>query len=145
MTRTVKTAVLWALAGGFAFWLPLVLLGAIDRTTVDPGLLAMNLWPVAGLLLLSGIAWARRGIRRRWGWVLAGIYALGPSMMLLTAALTTAPAPRLPGDWLIELFICLFPPMTLWLAVLSGSIFSVLLATALVSLFWWLSRRREAV
>ena len=139
MRPSAKRAASWIVAGGLAYWLPylVVEMAAPSQDSVW----AINLVPVAGLVVLAAVTWLRRRRAPSWGWVLAGIYILGPSAMLLAARLSTPPASGVPGQWLMLTLICLFPPMTLWLATLNGAIFSLLIVSAVLG--GWLGYRSD--
>ncbi len=140
MRPSLAHAVRWIAAGGVAYWLPFVFLAA--AVPLRPNLLVLNLAPVAGLIVLALVVWFRQKRTPRWGWVLAGIYILGPSAMLLANALTAGPTPSAgAGDWMLVLLICLFPPMTLWLATLNLIIFQLVVVT--VALIAWEAYRRS--
>jgi hypothetical protein len=127
----VKRRFYWVVVGGLAFWVPVVAAGAILRD--QTGLLSLNLPPLIALSIVGLESWIR-GRKAQWGWVLLGIYILGPAAMLLPSSFGLGHAPPRPGDTLFLVAFCLFPPMTLWLAVLNGTIFSVLLATVALPL-----------
>ncbi len=137
---SVRHAFVWIVAGGAAFWLPFVLLSA---AVPDPSVLAINTCPLLGLLLLHLATWRRKGAAPRWGWVLVGIYVLGPALQLLAWSLTSPPPPRgQPGDWVWVVLVSVLPPMTLWLATLDAVIFAVVIASA--GLAWLAYRQRRA-
>jgi hypothetical protein len=124
----------WVVVGGFAFWLPTVVLSAIYRWNVST--ITLNLASLVGIALVALIAWVAAKRVPRWGWVLAGVYILGPTAMFVAAAFARIPpTTNLPGDWIWRVMFCLFPPMTLWMATLDGMIFSVLLVTIALPLF----------
>ncbi len=127
----MKNNILWAIAGGAAFWLPAVTLSAIFRWNV--GMIALNVASLVGLAVLA-LAWRIWDkVGPRWGWVLVGIYVLGPAAMLVAAEFSRLPnSVTLPGDWVWWVVFCFLPPMTLWMATLNGMIFSVLLATGVL-------------
>jgi hypothetical protein len=118
--------------GGLAFWAPAVLLSAIYKWDVST--LALNLASVASLALVSLISWIIRKRMPKWGWVLAGVYILGPTAILAASAFSRFPSssPGLPGDPLRLIVLCLIPPVTLWFATLNGMIFSVLFVTLIL-------------
>jgi len=120
---------LYSLAlGGLAFWMPFVLFSAMYKWSVS--MLALNFASVAGLALFSLISWIIRKRMPKWGWALAGVYVLGPTAMLASAAFTRIPSSTSSsGHWVWFVTFCLLPPMTLWLALLNGMIFSVLFVT----------------
>lgn len=117
----------WIAVGGFAFWLPVILLSAIDPWNVT--VLALNSASLTGLVVTS---LATRIIHRstpRWGWILAGVYIFGPTAIFIAASFSLTPHSRSFREWIWLILFCLFPPMTLWLATLDGMIFSVLVVT----------------
>lgn len=61
---------------------------------------------------------------------------LAPSLILHVPS-----SPWIPGESLWMVLFCLFPPMTLWMAVLNGMIFSVLIATVTLPLLAVYPRR----
>ena len=136
MTPPVKRAIVWSLAGGAAFWLPFVALAA---AAPNPTVLVVNLCPLAGLVLLGVVVRSGTGGAPSWGWVLAGIYLLGPALQLLPFSLTSPPSW---SDWEWVVLVSIFPPMTLWLATLDGVLFAVLIAS--VGLAWLTYRQWRA-
>lgn len=121
----------WIVAGGLAFWLPVYLAAAISGG--HAATVSLNLAPTAGLLALAGIYWRRHRTRPSWGWVLAGIYILGPTLILAPGGVRAGTQGiGFQGGWLDLLM--LLPPMTLWLALLNGTIFSLLGATVVLPL-----------
>jgi hypothetical protein len=124
----MKSRLYWIAVGGLSFWLPTIVVSAALHQDVDPW--TLNLLSLAGVTLLGAASWIGTKHLPRWGWVLAGIYILGPVCMLAPSVFLHVPSsPHVPGEntWLF--LFCLFPPMTLWMAVLNGRIFSVLIAT----------------
>jgi hypothetical protein len=127
----MRSALFWIAVGGLSFWLPFIVVGAAQPDNANVVLL--NIAPLAGLILLGAISWIYTKAFPKWVWVLAGIYILGPTSMLAPSAFFYGPSsPSIPGENLWLLLVCLFPPMTLWLALLNGMIFSVLIATAIL-------------
>jgi len=130
----VTQKLFWIVVGGLAFWLPTVVLSAIYRWNIST--IALNLASLMGIALVALIAWVAAKRVPRWGWVLAGVYILGPTAMFVAAAFVRIPpTTSLPGDWIWRVMFCLFPPMTLWLAALDGMIVSVILVTIALPLF----------
>ncbi len=114
--------------GGLSFWLPAILVAAALHQNVNT--VVLNVVPLAGVILLGAVSWMSTKHFPKWGWVLAGIYILGPISMLAPSLFVHAPsAVSIPGEKTWMLLFCLFPPMTLWIALLNGMIFSVLIAT----------------
>jgi len=138
--QRVRRAALWSVCGGLAFWLPLVLIDAVFGWRAD--LIPSNLASLAGLGILAGTTRIRR-ITPSWGWILTGIYVLGPAAMLLGGSLTQVPGQHsIPGEARVLVLISLIPPMTLWLALLNGMIFSVLPVTVVLAV---MSGRQQRV
>jgi hypothetical protein len=119
----------WIAVGGLSFWLPAISVGAALHQSVNTVLL--NVVPLAGLIFVGAASWMSTKRFPKWGWVLTGIYILGPISMLAPSLFLHAPSSvSIPGEKFWMLLFCLFPPMTLWMALLNGMIFSVLIATA---------------
>ena len=114
--------------GGLSFWLPAIVVAAALHQ--NENLWTLNVVPLAGVTLLGATSWIATKHLPKWGWVLAGIYILGPVSMLAPSVFLHVPSsPNVPGEGAWMFFFCLFPPMTLWMTVLNGMIFSVLIAT----------------
>jgi len=122
----MKNKLYWIAVGGLSFWLPAILVAAALHQDVNA--IVLNVVSLAGLILLGTVSWIYTKHLPKWGWVLAGIYILGPISMLAPSAFFKAPA-SIPGEKIWLILFCLFPPMTLWMALLNGMIFSVLIAT----------------
>lgn len=138
----MRQAVYAIALGGLAFWIPVVFLAAIYKIAVS--ILVLNVTSVISLAVVCLISWSVQKKMPKWGWVLAGVYILGPSAILAASAFTRIPpSTGRPGDWVWLLIICLLPPMTLWLALLSGTIFSVVFVTLTLSLLLLLPRRDQ--
>ena len=137
----MRNRLYWIVLGGLSFWVPAILISVALHQNVS--LWVLNSVPLVGAALLGAASWAGTKHLPKWGWVLAGIYILGPVSMLAPSLLLHAPAaPNVPGEnvWLI--LFCLFPPMTLWMAVLNGMIFSVLAATVVLPFLAIYNRER---
>jgi hypothetical protein len=125
----MKDRLYWIAVGGLSFWLPATVVAAALHQNMN--LWTLNVVPLAGVTLLGVASWIGTKRLPKWGWVLAGIYVLGPVSMLAPSAFLHVPSsPNVPGENIWMLLFCLFPPMTLWMALLNGMIFSVLIATA---------------
>ena len=124
----MKSRLFWIAVGGLSFWLPAIILNAaLDQKS---NLWTLNVVPLAGVTLLGVASWIGTKHLPKWGWVLAGIYILGPvSMMAPSVFLHDPSSPNVPGENTWMFLFCLFPPMTLWMALLNGMLFSVLIAT----------------
>lgn len=140
--ETMRQALYAIALGGFAFWIPVVFLAAIYKIAVS--VLVLNVASVISLAIVSSISWSIQKKMPKWGWVLAGVYILGPSAISAASAFTRIPpSAGRPGDWVWLLIICLLPPMTLWLALLSGTIFSVIFVTLALPLLLLLPWRDQ--
>lgn len=64
-------------------------------------------------------------------------------MLLPTLFLHSAQSPAIPGEMVLLVLFCLFPPMTVWIAVLNGMIASVLAATIVLVLLAGFRHVRE--
>ena len=124
----MKSRLCWIALGGLSFWLPAIVVNAaLDQKS---NLWTLNVVPLAGVTLLGVANWLATKHLPKWGWVLAGIYILGPvSMMAPSVFLHDPSSPNVPGENTWMFLFCLFPPMTLWMALLNGMLFSVLIAT----------------
>jgi hypothetical protein len=124
----MRDRLFWILAGGLSFWLPAIVVNAaLDQKS---NLWTLNVFPLVGVTLLGVASWIGTKHLPKWGWVLVGIYILGPvSMLAPSVFLHVSSSPNVPGENTWMFLFCLFPPMTLWLALLNGMIVSVLIAT----------------
>ena len=98
----------WIALGAICFWLPSV---------VSVVLVPMGLWglrtaiilPLAGIASLCVASWISTKNAPRWGWILAGIYILGPVAMLARSVVFYfRSSPRVPGDTTFEILLYLF-------------------------------------
>jgi hypothetical protein len=123
----MKSRLYWTLVGGLSFWLPgIAVNAALDQKS---NLWTLNVVPLAGVTLLGAASWVGSKHLPKWGWVLAGIYTLGPVSMLAPLAFARIPSSPVSGGNLILILLCLFPPSTLWFSLLNGMFFSVLMVT----------------
>lgn len=124
----MRNRLCWIAVGGLSFWLPAIVAAAALHQNVN--LWTLNAVPLAGVVLLGAATWIGTKHMPEWGWVLAGIYILGPVAMLAPSVFLHAPSSaNVPGENTWMFLFCLFPPMTFWMAVLNGMMFSVLIAT----------------
>ena len=124
----MRAPLFWIVVGGLSFWLPAI----VNYTVLDQNAswFLSNALSLAGLALLGAATWMVTKQFPKWGWVLAGIYILGPVSMLAPLAFARIPSsPAHSGGNLILVLLCLFPPTTLWFSLLNGMFFSVLIAT----------------
>jgi hypothetical protein len=135
-------ALRWITIGGLSFWLPVIILGTVLRQDEDH-LFTLNVVPLAGVALLGAVSWISTKNLPRWGWVLAGIYTLGPISMLSPSIIHSIihPTASVPGMPIWLWVLLLLPPVTLWMSLLNGLIFSVLIATVVLP---FLPRRRDS-
>lgn len=127
----MRVRLFWIVAGGLSFWLP----AFVDYTFLDQNTswILSNSLSLAGLALLGAATWTVTKQLPEWGWVLAGVYILGPvTMMSPLAFARSTSSPAHSGGNLILVLLCLFPPTTLWFSLMNGMIFSVLIATAIL-------------
>lgn len=123
---------LWLGLGGVFFWAPIIT--AIIATRGEVGILALNLLPFGGLALLRVLS-VCVDILPRWGWALAGVYVFGPAAMFLPSLFSAGSSiAAVPGQALWLVFICAFPPATLWLALLNGTFGAVVIASIAIPL-----------
>ncbi len=122
----MRNKLYWIVIGGLSFWLPVIgiSVATVDRTRV----VAANAVSLVGLFLLGLGYKVSKTETPKWGWVLAGIYILGPISMLAPSLFVQSPK-YIPGEKLWAFLFCLFPPISLWMGLLNGMIFSVLIAT----------------
>jgi|SRR6202142_3552459 len=127
----MRARLFWIVVGGLSFWLPAIVADAVLDQNASWFL--SNALSLAGLALLGVTTWMVTKQFPKWGWVLAGIYILGPVSMLAPLAFGRIPSsPAHSGGNLILVLLCLFPPTTLWFSLLNGMIVSVLIATVIL-------------
>lgn len=118
----------WIIVGGLVFWLPVVLISVVSG--LNANWTVLNITPLVSLALLASLSWIKNKRLPEWGWVLAGIYILGPAAMLIASSFARVqPSASLPDDRLWSIAFGFFPPMTLWMATMDGMILSVLTVT----------------
>ena len=124
----MKNRLYWIAVGRISFWLPAIVVNA--ALNQKSNLWTLNVVPLAGVTVLGLASWIGTKHMPKWGWILAGIYILGPVSMLSPLAFARIPSsPADSGGNLILVLLCLFPPSTLWFSLLNGMLFSVLIAT----------------
>jgi len=111
-----------------------------DRVSV----VALNLAPLAGLAMLDVIRRVRDNEAQKWGWILAGIYVMGPASMQIAGMVAGfSSGTDQSGSWLWFILLCLLPSATFWFATLNGMIVSVLLTTLLLIILAGLEKDRR--
>jgi hypothetical protein len=137
--------VLWAIGGAISFWLPIILVFAVERTNTN--VLIPNLMGMLGFSLCWAI--------RRWVypqerpsiWMLVGLYCFGPVLLSTATTFANGGFAQIHGwtdvRWL--LFACVFPPFQFLLAATSGLWPSLLIVTAFLVCTTAMERRRAAV
>ena len=125
--------------GGLVFWLPAIALAAASREGIS--VVWSNIASMLGLAGLLILDWIYCRWAMRLNWALAGVYILGPISTLTVAWFTGVAPPWRAGGWLFDAVVCLLPPITLWLSLLSGQIFSVLAVTIALPLLEIYRRR----
>jgi hypothetical protein len=137
--------ILWATGGTVSFWLPIILVFAVERANTN--MILANLMATLGFLL----CW----VIRRWFdprgrqaiWMLLGLYLLGP--ILLSTATTFANGgfaqihEWTDVGWL--LFACVFPPVQFLLVATSGLWPSLLFATVILVCVSVMERTRAVI
>lgn len=76
LSNAMKDRLYWIAVGGLSFWLPTMVVAAALHQ--DLSLWTLNLVPLAGLTVLGWATWVATKQLLQWGWVLTGIYILGP-------------------------------------------------------------------
>ncbi len=134
----------WIVVGGLSFWLPTIVVSVALHQNLN--LWMLNVVPLAGVALLGAASWVHAKRLPKWEWILAGIWVLGPVSMLLPSVFFQAlSSPNIPGERTWMILFCLFPPMTLWMAVLNGMIFSVLFVTVVLPCLAMCRRQKRTV
>src|ERR1700735_4819276 len=119
----MKNRLYWIAVGRISFWLPAIVVNA--ALNQKSNLWTLNVVPLAGVTVLGLASWIGTKHMPKWGWILAGIYILGPVSMLSPLAFARIPSsPADSGGNLILVLLCLFPPSTLWFSLLNGMLFS---------------------
>ncbi len=137
--------VLWAIGGAVSFWLPIILVFAVERANTN--MLIANLMGMVGFSLCWAI--------RRWVypqgrqsiWILVGLYFLGPVLLSTATTFANGGFAQIHGwadvRWL--LLACVFPPFQFLLAATSGLWPSLLIVTVFLVCTTAMERRQAAV
>ena len=83
----------WIALGGIFFWLPSVLSVVLIPVGLW-GLRTSIILPLAGIASLCAATWIGTKKAPSWGWILAGIYILGPIAMLARSVVFYLPSSR---------------------------------------------------
>jgi hypothetical protein len=97
----MKSKLFWLVAGGLLFWLPAMWVGVSLHQSASTVL--MNILSLAGLILLGLFSWIYAKHFPRWGWVLAGIYVLGPSLNAGTFSICQAFPCAISSRWNLDI------------------------------------------
>jgi hypothetical protein len=112
----------------YPVWLPALVLAAVFHESVS--VLWSNIVSLLGLVGFVIVNWVYCKRAIGWNWVLAGVYIIGPISLMTIAVFTGATPLSERGERLLfDAVVCLLPPMTAWLSLLSGQLFSVLAVT----------------
>ena len=126
----------WAMGGAVSFWLPIILVFAVERTNAN--MLIANLAAVVGFLACWVILRLFKYEGRRSIWILLGLYFFGPILLSTATTFTNGGFTQIHGwvdiRWL--LLACVFPPIQFLLAATSGLGPSLLIVTVILM---WLS------
>jgi hypothetical protein len=136
----MSSHLMWAAGGALSFWLPVILVFAVERSSVN--LLIANLAAMLGFL----VCWAvRRWIYpdgRQSIWILLGLYFFGPVLLGSATTFANGGFTQIHGwadiRWL--LFASIFPPIQFLLAATTGLWPSLLIVTAI--LIWMSATER---
>jgi len=122
-----------AVAGGFGFWLPVVLLGVLSRSG-NFSIIAANTLPLGSVACVYLIFRRRYTVRRRLLSLslLAGIYAFGPLAIWLTWTSSGGGFGSFKGphDILWLLLFTVLPPFTLYLSTWNGTLVALLVVSS---------------
>ncbi len=124
--------VIWLLSGALSFWLPIIFAFAIDRS--DTRMLVPNVLAVlTASLCYAALRWLYHGERLA-GWMLFGLYVLGPILLCTATSFANGGFSQVRG-WQIAwiLLACIFPPIELLLAGVSGVGPGLLVVTAILA------------
>jgi len=112
--------ILWAVGGAASFWLPIILVFAVERAGTN--IVTANLVAVLGFLFCWAI---RRWVYpqgRQSVWMLIGLYCFGPILLSTATSFANGGFTQIHGwtdvKWL--LLACIFPPLQFLLAGTSG-------------------------
>ena len=100
----------WIALGGICFWLPSVVsvVLILGWNVGFWGLRALIILPLAGIASLCAVSWIATKNAPRWGWILAGIYILGPIAMLARSVVSyLSSTPHILGVITHEILLCL--------------------------------------
>ena len=101
----------WIALGGICFWLPSVVsvVLILGRNVGLWGLRTLIILPLAGIASLCAASWIATKNAPRWGWILTGIYILGPIAMLARSVIFYLPPnPHIPGEITQKILLYLF-------------------------------------
>jgi hypothetical protein len=112
--------ILWAIGGAVSFWLPIILVFAVERANTN--VLISNLMGMFGFSLCWAIRRWLYPQERQSIWILVGLYFFGPVLLSTATTFANGGFAQIHGwtdvRWL--LFACVFPPFQFLLAATSG-------------------------
>ena len=136
---------LWAIGGAVSFWLPIILVFAVERTNTN--MLIANLMGMVGFSLCWAICRWVYPKGRQSIWILVGLYFLGPVLLSTATTFANGGFAQIHGwtdvRWL--LLACVFPPFQFLLAATSGLWPSLLIVTVFLVCTTAMERRQAAV
>jgi len=125
----MRNLLLWAVCGALSFWIPVVVIFAIEGTSVNVGM--ANLVALLGISLCWGLQqWlGSRGWRSLW--MLGGLYFLGPIFLTIATTFSNGGFSQMHRLWDVcwLLLACVLPPLGFWMAAMSGLWPSLLVTT----------------
>ena len=135
------------LLGALSFWLLDVLLHALERYDF----FGLDVWFLTAAMPMLFFA-AHFGAKRFYGksvlvapWMLLGVWLLGNLFMMMGVSFSGGGFAVGPfRDIAVMLLLSLLPPSTFMLATYDGSLFALLLVTALAVVLWILEAARRA-
>lgn len=136
------------LLGALSFWLPDVLLHAARGYNFS-GVDALFLTVGLPLACLPAYLWARRLYGKAAvaaPWMLLGVWVLGGLFMQVGSSFSGGGfASGSLSDAAVMVLLSLFPPATFMMATYDGSLFGLLLVTALAVVLWIVETARRVV
>jgi len=124
--------VLWAVGGALSFWLPIIVVFAVQCTNAN--VLVANFAAILGFLIFWAIRRRVCPSRRQSMWILLGLYFFGPVLLSAANSFVNGGFSQIHGwadiRWL--LIASVFPPLQFLLAATSGLWPSILMVTLIL-------------